>query len=132
CRAAPWIADQPIARAREGAQRLRLLIAARKDERRGLHCAAVIELDVPATVTALRRCRGRVHGSCESASYGVIENFAEIPPEEPPLSEVAAVAPFSFEPLREMIRLARPGAHRFGGHVEQVRRLGCGISHAPP
>ena len=68
-RTAPGIADQPVARASEGAQRLRLLIAARKNERLGLDRAAVAKLDMPAAITtSCGRC-GRVHGCCAAIRF---------------------------------------------------------------
>jgi hypothetical protein len=48
------------------------------------------------------------------------------------LSKAAPVAAFLGKPLREMVRLACPGAHPLGAHVEQVRRLGRRVSDAAP
>ena len=51
------------------------------------------------------------------ARDGLIEDLAEIAAEQPPLREAARLAALRLEPLREMVRLARPGAHAFGADV---------------
>ena len=94
CRAAPRIADETIADAREGAERFGFLVTDGKHQRPRFDSRPVVELNCPAPVLSLRsKSRG---GNCFRAATGhrFVEDFAQIPPEQPPLNIIAAIAAF--------------------------------------
>ncbi len=62
----------------------------------------------------------------------IVEKPSEVPPELPPLDEVAAVAAFGLGDADEILEVVGPGAHHLGADVEDMRRLASRISDALP
>ena len=128
CFAAPGIANEAIAGRCERPKRLGLLIADGEDQSFGPDRLSTVELDAPLAVLASAADRRRLEQLNMAAGMGLLENLSEVAREQSALGESAPVSAFGLEPLGEMIGLTGPGAHALGADVEEVGRLGGGVS----
>src|SRR4051794_16564709 len=107
----PGIGDETAPQAGERTERFRLLIADREHQGFGGNGLAIVEIDAPLTIVAARMGRSGLGDTSLSRGDRLVEDFTEIPPEEPPLGKTAALAALAFEAAHEMLRIVGPGAH---------------------
>lgn len=130
----PRIADELRSRPGERGNGFRLLVAACKHQCIRIGRRAVVQYDAPA----FARSDG-ADGSCVnnvglSAFDRILEDFAEVTAEQPPLREFSWLPSINRNAPGEMIGFARPRAHSFGPNIEKVdvltRRIGDAATNA--